>query len=416
MIADRYPVSTAGHAGNGARRHQPGIPRCHRHGVKGGHATLAGLGLLLSALVSAAAPGRGEAAEITRTDVFVSGRRGYHSYRIPSVIMTTDGTLLAFCEGRKNSRADHGDIDLLLRRSSDLGSSWSPIEVVYEEGGSAKITIGNPCPVIDSTTGRVWLPFCRNNDRVLVTCSDDQGQSWSVPREITDQVKKANWRWYATGPGVGIQLRHGPFAGGLLIPCDHSQPLDGETVKFSHVFYSDDHGRTWSLGKSVARHTDECQVVELTDGLLMINMRNYWGRDGKRQDRDRMRAVAASADGGHSWVNLRFDATLVEPICQASLVANTSAVEKKMHRLLFCNPASRTSRHRLTVRASPDGGQTWPQNTVLHAGPAAYSCLAVLPDGQLGCLYESGEQHPYEKIVFARFPLDCLQSGAGGSY
>lgn len=370
--------------------------------------------LVSSAVLGVGEPTRAPASDIARTDVFVSGSGGYHTYRIPAVIVTNDGTLLAFCEGRKNSRADHGDIDLLLRRSTDLGRTWSPAAVVYEEGGAEEITIGNPCPVVDGTTGRIWLPFCRNNDRVLMAYSDDHGQTWSAPREITDQVKKADWRWYATGPGVGIQLRHGRHAGRLLIPCDHSQPVDGETVKFSHVFYSDDQGQTWSLGESVARHTDECQVVELRNGLLMINMRNYWGRDGKRPDRDRMRAVAVSTDGGHSWEKLRFDANLVEPICQASLVAAPATAGRDSHRLLFCNPASRTSRHRLTVRASLDGGHTWPRTAVLHTGPAAYCCLAILPDGQIGCLYESGKRHPYERIVFARFPFDCLNSAAGG--
>ena len=129
----------------------------------------------------------------TKTDVFVSGAGGYHSYRIPAVILTPKGTLLAFCEGRKTSRSDHGDLDLVLRRSTDNGKTWTPTQTVYEEGGDAKITIGNPCPVVDQATGRIWLPFCRNNDKVLVTYSDDDGKNWAKPREITDSVKQPSW-------------------------------------------------------------------------------------------------------------------------------------------------------------------------------------------------------------------------------
>jgi sialidase-1 len=143
-------------------------------------------------------------------------------------------------------------------------------------------------------------------------------------------------------------------------------------------------------------------VVELADGRLLLNMRNYAGRDGGQADRDRMRAIATSADGGESWSPLAYDAALVEPICQASLIAVAGADEKLA--LFFSNPAHRSARRALTVRASFDEGRTWPRSLVLHEGPAAYSCLAALPDGALGCLYEAGKEEPYDKIVFARFP------------
>ncbi|HUG90452.1 MAG TPA: sialidase family protein [Planctomycetaceae bacterium] len=348
------------------------------------------------------------AAEPFRSDVFVSGTEGYHTYRIPAVVVTTKGTLLAFCEGRKTSRADHGDIDLVLRRSADGGRTWQAMQVVYEEGGDAAITIGNPCPVVDGKTGRVWLPFCRDNDEVFVTFSDDEGMTWAEPRRITGSVKRPGWGWYATGPGVGIQLQHGPHAGRLVIPCDHREPIDGRPVMYSHVFYSDDHGETWKLGGSVDRHTDECQVVELADGRLLINMRNYWGRDGGEPAKGNQRALATSSDGGATWQGLRFDETLIEPVCQASLLRIPSAGEENRTRLLFSNPASRTTRERLTVRLSADEGRTWPFDRVLHTGPAAYSCLAVLPDGSVGCLYEAGDKHAYEKIEFAAFSLEWL--------
>jgi sialidase-1 len=172
----------------------------------------------------------------------------------------------------------------------------------------------------------------------------------------------------------------------------------------SHIFYSDDAGKSWKLGGSAGHHTNECLVVELSDGRLLLNLRTYAGRDGGQANHDRMRAIATSPDGGETWSPLEYDAMLVEPICQASLIAVSGADEKLA--LFFSNPAHRSARRQLTVRASDDEGRTWSRSLVLHAGPAAYSCLAALPEGALGCLYEAGEKEPYDKIVFARFSQD----------
>ena len=206
---------------------------------------------------------------LSQADLFVSGEDGYHTYRIPALTVTRQGSLLAFCEGRKNNRRDHGDIDLLVKRSTDGGRTWSGQQIVYEEGGTEEITIGNPCPVVDRETGTIWLPFCRDNKDVLVTKSIDDGVSWSDPVDITADVKNPEWSWVATGPGVGIQLDHGPHKGRLLIPSDHGEGSGeegDERVQYSHVFYSDDHGETWQLGGTVAPHTDECQVIQTDDG------------------------------------------------------------------------------------------------------------------------------------------------------
>jgi sialidase-1 len=338
------------------------------------------------------------------TDVFVSGSEGYHTFRIPSLIASAEGTLLAFCEGRKSSRSDHGDIDLVLRRSSDGGKTWGPIILVYEEGGPDAVTIGNPCPVVDASTGTIWLPFCRDNDTVLVTSSSDDGRRWSAPREITQQVKRPDWGWYATGPGVGIQLRRGEHAGRLVIPCDHRETVEGDEVMFSHVFYSDDNGQSWKLGGSVDRHTDECQVVELSGGELLINMRNYWERTGIRPERGGKRAVARSSDGGVTWSGLDFDAALIEPICQASLIAVPHRENPGSVVLVFSNPANKKQRQEMTVRVSFDEGRTWPQSVLIDEGSAAYSCLAPLADGRIGLLYERDD---YGRIVFTTLSLDA---------
>lgn len=338
------------------------------------------------------------------SDVFTSGTEGYHTFRIPVLVVTASGTLLAFCEGRKTGRGDHGDIDLVLKRSTDGGKTWGPLELVYEEGGDRPITIGNPCPVVDGDA--VWLPFTRNNTDVFVLRSGDDGKTWGKPKNITEAVKKGDWTWYATGPGVGIQLQRGRHKGRLVIPCDHKAKSGDRLVTYSHIIYSDDHGETWKLGSTVAPHTNECQVAELEDGTLQINMRNYWGTDGKEPGRGKRRAVALSKDGGETWGEVRFDAALVEPICQASLIRHPGADVK--NGLLFSNPADASKRERLTVRLSRDGGQTWPVSKVLEEGPAAYSCLAALPDGKIACLFERGRKDPYERISLAVFTPNWL--------
>jgi len=357
------------------------------------------------------------------TNVFVSGADGYHTYRIPALLVTPKGDLLAFCEGRKNSRSDTGDIDLLVKCSVDGGRTWSPQQIVWDDGPN---TCGNPCPVVDQTTGVIWLPMTWNHGqdkeseitrnaskdsrRVFVTRSDDEGRTWAKPQEITAQTKQPDWRWYATGPGVGIQLEHGRAKGRLLIPCDHSVGRPGGMLDSeSHVIYSDDHGQTWQLGGVIRPGVNECQVVELSNGTLLCNMRNA--------DRSSTtRAIATSADGGMTWSAVRHDPALVEPICQASLLRYPMPSQGPS-RLLFSNPARAEpgQRRDLTVRMSQDEGKTWPISRVLWSGPAAYSCLAVLPDGAVACLFEAGDQHPYERIALARFSRDWLTGHGDGS-
>ncbi len=333
---------------------------------------------------------------VEQVDVFLSGAEGYHTYRIPAVVLTNDNTLLAFCEGRKTGRGDHGDLDLVLRRSTDGGKTWQPMQVVHEEGGTAKITIGNPCPVVDRTTGTIWLPFCRDNDRVLMTHSTDDGKTWAKPIEITDQVKRAGWGWYATGPGHGIQL-----AGGrLVVPCDcgNSKGWGGWDKKgHSLIFYSDDHGKTWKLGGVTDRGMNECEVVELADGSLLLSMRNYFGRN--------QRAFAASTDAGLTWSPPKHHQQVYCPTCQSS-IQRYSLTPKNI--LLYSGPGG-PGRNDMTVRLSYDEGKTWPLSKVIYRGSSAYSDLVVLSDGTIGCLYERDN---YGKITFARFTLDWLTEGS----
>jgi sialidase-1 len=335
-------------------------------------------------------------------DVFVSGQDGYHTYRIPSVIVTPKGTVLAFCEGRKKGRSDTGDIDLVVKRSTDGGATWGPLQVVWDDGPN---TCGNPCPVVDRDTGTIWLPLTHNLgedheskiiDRtakgtrtVWITKSTDDGVTWAKSVEITKDVKKSEWTWVATGPGIGIQMKNGR----LVIPCDF---VEAETKKGgSYVISSGDHGATWTLGGAIVGGVNECQVVERSDRSLMLNMRNY-------HVPERDRAVATSSDGGATWSAVRRDAALPEPACQASILRYSW----EPSRLLFSNPADRKIRVQMTVRMSRDEGATWTTVKTFGDAPAAYSCLTALPDRTAGCLYETGVRTPYDRIVFARFPVE----------
>jgi sialidase-1 len=376
--------------------------------------------LLAGALVAALELSGATGSERWQQDVFVAGQGGYHTYRIPSLIVTTNGTLLAFCEGRKNSRSDTGDIDLLLKRSVDGGKTWSAQRVVWDDGPN---TCGNPCPVVDEHTGTIWLLLTHNpgdtaearikerkpgsTRSVWIARSVDDGQTWSAPTNITASTKDPSWGWYATGPGVGIQLRHGPRQGRLVIPCDHSFPGADDTGSGaaaedgSHVIWSDDHGQTWRVGGAARPQMNESQVVELADGkgTLLLNMRTT--------SKANRRAQSLSHDGGQTWTAPKYAPELVEPRCQASVLRYNWPAGNEPGRILFSNPAG-TRRTNLTVRVSQDDGKSWPEGRTLYEGPSAYSCLAVLPDESIGCLYECGRTNAYEKISFARFPLAWL--------
>lgn len=333
--------------------------------------------------------------------IYTGGQDGYHTYRIPALLLTQVGTLLAFCEARRHGRSDHGDVDMVVKRSEDGGQTWSEQLLVYGEPGM--VTIGNACPVVDQDT--IWLPLCRENLVVLMTYSTDDGKTWAKPVDISADATKPEWEWYATGPGVGIQLKHGEHKGRLVIPCDHRE--DTTYGNGSHTIYSDDHGAKWQRSEVIKPGANECQVVERADGSLLMNIRMQTYSGG-------FRATSVSQDVGHTWSELEHDTNLQCSKCQASLIGEGD-------RLIFSNPLaptppedakpgerfyphkSRGIRLNMTVRLSEDSGKTWVAQKLLHEGLAAYSCLALLPDDEIAILYESGEKVYSDTLVFERF-------------
>ena len=347
-------------------------------------------------------------------DLFISGLDGVNIYRIPSLLVTPNGVILAFCEAREGD--DCSPTDLVLKRSVkarktlirndgahmngvvwEKDRKWQPMQLILPGKGES---IMNPCPVIDRSDGAIWLSCVKiigglekslkgtAEIQTLILKSTDDGATWSNPVDITASVGS-----FVPGPGVGIQLR----SGRLVIPG-----YDDNKGYYSRVIYSDDNGRTWHVGSRVAKQTNESQVVQLQDEILMLNMRSSKYRD-----------VALSRDGGQSWGNLITDKALIDSWgCQSSILYYTRQNDGfTKNRILFANPAHESTRLNMTVRLSYDDGKTWPISKTIYTGPSAYSCLTVLADGTIGLLYETGKEHPYQKITFARFNLEWLTDG-----
>ncbi|MEU4925807.1 sialidase family protein [Streptomyces yokosukanensis] len=349
---------------------------------------------------------------------FRAGQEGYASFRIPAAVATEAGTLLAFCEGRVDSAADHGHIDIVLKRSTDGGRTWGPLQVAASNGENLA---GNPAPVV-LDTGRILLVHIRaaafatedailrgqvedaDGRRVWVQHSDDEGATWSAPREITAQVKKPGWRWYATTPGHALQLT----SARVLVPANHTVPPTGTDTgaepryNSGHCLLSDDRGENWYLGY-LDENTDgyinvnETTAAELPDGRVYFNTRNDSPAPGSRAD-------AHSADGGRSLVKpFRPQAGLTAPVCEASVLQL-----RDPDLLLYSGPADPAFRALMTIRASDDGGTTWRGAFTVDGLPAAYSDLVRADPDTVGLLYETGDFSAYETIAFRRVPLHRL--------
>lgn len=378
---------------------------------------------------------------IEKRDLFVAGQDGYASCRIPALTVTRDGTLLAFCEARGSTRGDWGPIDILLRRSTDGGKTWSkPQKVADVEGPHRKnpvalkqkladpdaVTQNNPLVIADAETGAVHFLFCHEYMRCFYRRSDDDGQTFTEPVEITSAFEPFrehyDWKVLATGPGHGVQLT----SGRLIVPVWLSRGTGGHAHRPSAIstIYSDDHGATWQCGEIIAGETDplvnpsESVAVELADGRVLLNIRS--------ESKPNRRAVAVSPNGATDWTRPVFDEELVEPICMASLCRLSKQSSGGRNRILFSNPANllradgksepdeKRDRKNLTVRLSYDECGSWPVAKTLEPGRSAYSDLAVGPDGTIYCLYERSTDDSGKlasTLTLARFNLEWLTDG-----
>jgi hypothetical protein len=382
------------------------------------------LSSLLSVLLAGLAVLRpAGAADMERFRVFTNGDGGYHTIRIPAMVVTSKGTVLAFAEGRKHSPRDDGENDLIVRRSGDGGETWSDIQVVRAAEGEES-TMGNPTPIVDRETGDIVLLFCRDNETAYRTISDDDGRTWSEPVEITDafQTFEYDVKRVATGPVHGIQLKSGRLVAPIWVSnleLEAKQKLsrkykgdpegllrEGHDVFRSGVIVSDDHGRTWKAGGLVPgtiAWLNEATVYQAENGDLILNCRAHLSG---------YRARAVSKDGGMSWSEPVLREDLVDPTCQGAALKLRhgsmagAVVLSNLHK--GREPGNRVvgftlDRRNLGVRLSPDDGETWPHARVIDPKPAGYSDLAQLPDGRVLCLFENGDEVYRERVDLVRF-------------
>ena len=438
--------------------------------------------------------------------IFYPDYAGSKAYRIPSMITTTKGTVIAGIDARIVDQTDNpNQIEVAIRRSEDNGKTFNPIQrlVAYAGEGLDGAAAIDSALLQDEETGTIFMLYMHTpggiglwasepgvgfdaegnrklfdgegnvfllledgkvtdsdgnetdytvdkegyvfkggeaqgnifykkgidpNESLLeartsfaqIIQSEDDGLTWSKPRELNPLVKEEWMRFIGSGPGCGIQLKHGEKAGRLAFPIYFSNI----TGKMScALIYSDDHGDTWQRGESPndGRELDgetlsaetisedkqmltESQVIELPTGELRYYLRNHYGLQRT--------AVTTSTDGGETWGEVTFDMALVDPICQSSVVLYPDQGDGKV-RVLFSNPADEKTRVKGTIRLSEDGGKTWPYSKVIEEGYYGYSCLTVLKNGEIGVLYELVYDYSdWNKmdIRFGTFTLDWLKS------
>jgi sialidase-1 len=361
--------------------------------------------------------------------VFVSGTDGYKTFRIPAIIKAPNGELLAFCEGRRNGASDFGNIQIVLKKSTDNGKTWGPLQVVATND---TLQTDNAAPVVDFTDpnypkGRIFLFYNTGNvseakirrglgvREVWYKTSVDNGNSWSAPVNITLQVHKPkqpqfnsaynfseDWRSFANTPGHAIQFTMGKYKGRLYVAANHSagEPQKNYADGRAFGYYSDDHGKTFKISQDVnVPGGNEVMGAELSQNRLMLNIRNQKGDI-------RQRIIAISSNGGRSWDTTYFDKRLPDPVCQGSVL--TLGMNKGKTRLAVCNDADTVSRNNLTLKISFDDGWNWVKSFIIAKAPegykgdySAYSDLVTLSDKTIGVLYEKDN---YRQIVFT--PLD----------
>lgn len=330
--------------------------------------------------------------------IYEQGENGYEAYRIPAIIKTGNGTLLAFAEARRSRAAgDSGDIDLVVKRSLDNGTTWSESITVWTDGQN---TCGNPVPIAgkdgvihllmtwndgEDKWGTITQGTGKDTRRPYYCYSEDDGLTWSEPVELTSTLKQDEWKWYGTGPCHGIMIQNGKYKDRLISPNYFTVMENGKVVSYSHTAYSDDGGKTWLPGQAVPEGgVGECCVAELPDGTLMLNMR---ASDGF------YRKYSISSDGGLTWSAPEVDSRLIDCDCQGSILSDGAS-------LFFSNAASATERMNMTVKKSSDWGTSWEGQYMVWSGKSGYSDLVNLSEDSIAVFYEGGENRYTDGLDF----------------
>ena len=387
---------------------------------------------------------------ITFQHLFEGGTKGYQTYRIPGIVVTQKGTLLAWCEARKE-KGDWADIDILMRRSTDGGKTWNEPVVLADaqeaedndavtasasvvHGETEGATANNPVMIVDSN-GLIHFIHCVEYSKAYYQYSSDDGLSFSSPVEITSVFEQFRdrypWKVIATGPGHGIQLD----SERLLVPLWMStgEGANGHRPSVVATIYSDNHGKSWQAGDIAIQHqapffyaTGQPQVVinpsetvavQLADGRVMLNART--------ESPEHFRVTTVSKDGIADWSTPRFDTALYDPVCLASVVRLTETPAYRQNRILFANPDSQSNprkignsiptRQNLTVKMSYDEGKTWPVEKVIEPGISAYSDMAVAADKTIYLLFENqgmeNNQYHSKYLTLATFTVAWLTGG-----
>lgn len=375
--------------------------------------------------------------KLDQFDLFTANEGGYPLYRIPGIVVTAQGSLVAYCEARK-SRGDWGHIDILVRRSTDGGATWSvPLKMPLPEGplernsaavaqGLGKpgeITLNNPVALVDHQRGTVVLLYCVEYARCFVTTSTDDAATFSKPVEITATFNtfrpEYSWKVLAVGPGHGIQLQNGRLVATVWLSTGTGGHAHRPSV--TTTIFSDDGGLTWKRGEIAAQektpliNPNETSLVELLDGRVLLNIRH--------ESKQQRRAISFSRDGATQWTTPVLHEELLEPICMASIGRLNGPAPEGKTRLVFSNPhnldradgkllpGTGRDRKNVTIKLSLDDGATWPTSRVLEPGKSGYSDLAVAADNTIYCFYERGSSDgnfATQHLTVARFNVEWL--------
>ena len=361
--------------------------------------------------------------------VFQSKEGGYDFFRIPAIVQTSTDHLIAFAEGRVNGSGDFGNVDIVYKISKNGGKTWEALHTLID---NKILQAGNAAPVMDwmdpaYPKGVLYLFYNTGNNHeyevrkgnglreVWFVKSFDHGNSWTSPVNITTQVHrplqpqtnpayqfKEDWRSYANTPGHGLQIQTGKYKGRIYIPANHSSgdPQNAFHDYKAHAYYTDDHGKTFHLSSTIEiPSSNESTAAELSNGNLLVNSRNQSGNPKRR-------IIALSSNGGETWDTTYISSTLLDPVCQASLL---NIHFKNRHHLLFSNAFAVQHRDSLSIHHSNDDGKTWSNKKMIEiAAPgfngdwAAYSDLVLINKRRIGILYE---RNNYKEIVFMSFDL-----------